>query len=355
MIADYDITVLVTATPPRHQASKQVITSVTGRVDIPDVDDLEPAATLSRHDGTEERRIFASTSGEVFEHAGNASPDAFTDGAGGLRFLREYRLAVSEKLRNLPPSSWRTQFHPGGKIVSAEDFGRVDPWSSGATPLQTNVIETARRRVEAHLSQYVVMGGEIYRRASEPFLVLSADEGFAHFRLEVETDVRDAAGKRADFEPIACFGLDQAKAARALAASLVPGQRPRLKGDGIKVSGVDPTKFRVDPVAMTFRAAAVRMYRNYVAEADGMWDVEGALTGLSLEGIIAFRRLSDAISKSWDDVDAIDAAVHACLEYEAAGGDNAFSGRAMVVGMIEAWNDRPIGVGLSRSGFAARP
>jgi hypothetical protein len=356
MIVDYDVTVLVTATPPRHTTAKQVITFVTGRFDIPEVNDLEPAATLSSHDRTEEMRIFAAPSGDVFVHVGHASPEVFTDGAEGLEFLRKYRLDVSERLRQLPKSAQRVQFHPGGKIVSADDFGRVELWESGATPLQMNVINTARRHVEDHLSNYVVMGSELYRQSLEPFLVLSAGNGSA-FRLDVETDIHEciANGKRAGFEPVACFALDQAKAARAHAASLAQGVRPKVKGARIKVSHVDASKLQVDPVAMTLRVAAVKMHQSYVAEAESMWDVEGALTELPLDGIIAFRTLSDAISKSWHDIDVIDAAVNACLEYQAASGDDAFSGSARVAEMVEAWNDRPIGLGLSGSGFAARP
>lgn len=357
MMVDYDVTVLVTATPPRHTNAKQVITAVTGRFDIPEVNDLEPAATLSNNDGSGEMRIFTASSGNVFVHVGPASPEVFTDGAEGLEFLRKYRLEVSDRLRQLPKSAQRFQFHPGGKIVSADDFGRVEPWESGATPLQMNVIDKARQRVEDHLANYVVMGEKLYRQTLEPFLVLSADSGVSRFRLDVETDVREciADGKRAGFEPIACFALDQARAARAHAASLVQGVRPKVKGARIKVSDVDASKLHVDPVAMTLRIAAVKMHQGYVAEAESMWDVEGALTELPLDGIIAFRKLSDAISKSWHDIDKIDAAVNACLDYQAASGDDAFSGSARVAEMIEAWNDRPIGLGLSGSGFAAHP
>jgi hypothetical protein len=356
MLVDYDVTVLVTATPPRHINAKQVITAVTGRIDIAEVHDLELAAILSNYDGTEERRILTAPSGEMFEHAGRASPEVFTDRVGGLEFLRKYRLDVSERLRQMPQSARRFQFHPGGKIVSEDEFGRVEPWESGATPLQMDVIDTARRRVEEELSNYVVMGTDLYRSTLEPFLVLSSGGGIAKFRLDVETDIRKniADGKRLGFEPVACFALDQAKAARAHAASLVQGVRPRVKGARVKVSDVDASKLHVDPLAMTLRAAAVKMQQSYVAEADSMWDVEGALTELPLDGIIAFRKLSEAISKSWHDIDAIDAAVSACLEYQVASGDDAFSARARVAEMISAWNDRPIGAGLSGCGFAAR-
>ncbi|MCS4088900.1 hypothetical protein [Rhizobium sp. BK176] len=356
MMVDYDVTVLVTATPPRHTTAKQVITAVTGRVNVPEIADLDLAATLSNYDGTDETRIFTTPSGDVFVHVGSASPEVFTDRAGGLEFLRKHRVEVSNRLRQMPKSAQRFQFHPGSKIVSADDFGRVDPWESGATQLQMNVIDKARQRVEDHLSSYVVMGDDLYRRSLEPFLVLSVGSGVASFRLDIETDVREniASGKDRGFEPIACFALDQAKAARAHAASLVEGVRPRVKGGGIKVSEVAASKLHVDALAMTLRAAAVKMLKNYVAEAVDMWDVEGALSELPMDGIIAFRKLSDAVSKSWNDIDMIDAAVNACLEYEAHTEDDAFTGRARVSEMIEAWNDRPIGLGLSGNGFAAR-
>jgi hypothetical protein len=355
MMVDFDVTVMVTATPPRHTTPKQVITAVTGRIDIPEVDDLELAATLSNYDGSEERRIFTAPSGDVFEHAGAASPEAFTDRHGGLEFLRKFRQDVSDRLLALPKSAQRFQFHPGGKIVSAYEFGRVEPWESGATELQMNVIDHARGRVESHLANYVVMGGQLYRRTVEPFLVLSVGRGNVSFRLDVETDVREsiATGKSSGFEPIACFALDQAKAARAHATTLVKGMRPKVKGARIKVTEVDASKLHVDPVAMTLRIAAVKMHQSYVAEAEGMWDVEGALTELPLDGIIAFRKLSKAISTSWDDIDELDAAVDACLVYQASSGDDAFTARARVSEIIEAWNDRPIGFGLSGNGFAA--
>ena len=349
MIADYDVTVLVTATPHRHTTSKQVITAVTGRVDIVEVDDLEHAATLSRHDGTQVRRVFTSPIEGAFELVGPFSPRVFTDGPEGLPFLQRYRLAVSERLRGLPPSVMRAQFHPGSKIVSPDEFSRVDPWASGATSAQMGVVEKARERVEGHLGQYALMDGNLFRRSPEPFLVLSSDEDFQRFTLGVETDVRVAISTGNGYLPIACFGLHDARAARNHAASLVKGPRPKVKGDGIKVSNVDPSRLYVDPDAMAFRAAAERMRRGFVELAERNGDVEDALTRLPLAEIVAFRGLADALSESWEDIDAIDAAVASCLRYEENGGRKVFSSSAQVRDMLEMWNDRPIGIGLSGS------
>ncbi|MDW9481141.1 hypothetical protein GOB57_21075 [Sinorhizobium meliloti] len=349
VIAEYDVTVLVTATPPRHASSKQVITAVTGRVDIPEVSDLEPAVTLSRHDGRQVRRIFTSPDGDAYEISGRVSPGVFTDGPEGLQFLRDFRLAVSQRLRSLSPSGVRAQFHPGAKIVTPEDFARVDPWASGATALQMGVVEQARARVEKHLSEYVVMAGVLFRRAMEPFLVLSCGEYCQRFKLSVETDVRVAIAVGGEFAPIACFGLHETKAARNYAASLLAGPRPRVKGDGIRISDVDTSRLYIDPAVMTFRAAAVRMFRGYLELAERSGDVESALTELPIAEIIAFRQLADAISRSWMDVEAIDTAVAACLQYEESGGRKVFSSHVRVREMLETWNDRPIGIGLRRS------
>lgn len=349
MIADYDFTTLVTATPHRHTTSKQVITAVTGRVDIPEVDDLEHAATLSRHDGTQARHIFTSSSEGAFELVGPFCPRVFTDGPEGLPFLQRYRLAVSERLRGLSPSVMRAQFHPGPKIVSSQEFGRVDPWASGATAAQMAVVEKARERVEEHLGQYIVMGGKLFRRSPEPFLVLSSTEDLERFTLSVETDVRVAISTGNGYLPIACFGLHDAKAARNHAASLVKGPRPKVKGDGVKISEVDPLRLYVDPDAMTFRAAAERMRRGFVELAERSGDVEDALTRLPLPEIIAFRELADALSESWGDIEVIDAAVASCLRYEDNGGRRVFSSSARVREMLDMWNDRPIGIGLSGS------
>lgn len=346
MIADYNVTVLVTATPPRHTTSKQVITAVTGRVDIPEVGDLQHAVTLSRYDGTEVRRIFTSDDGSAFEMCCAFSPAVFTDGAGGFPFLRDFRLAVSKRLRGLPPSLVRSQFHPGSKVVSADEFSRVDPSASGATPLQMGVVEQARQRVESHLSEYVIMGGVVFRRVDEPFLVLFADEDCQRFKLHVETDVQAATAALGGFMPIACFGLGEAKAARNYAASLIKGARPKVNGNGIKISEIDEGRLYVDPTAMTFRAAALRMYRGYVELAERSGDIESALTRLPIEEIVAFRQLADAISNSWSDVDVIDSAVAGCLHYEETGGRQVFSSPVRVREMLEMWNDRPIGVGL---------
>ncbi|MCV9964578.1 hypothetical protein OIU34_22060 [Pararhizobium sp. BT-229] len=349
MIAEYDVTVLVTATPHRHTTSKQVITAVTGRVDIVEIDDLEHAATLSRHDGTQVNRIFTSPGEGAFELVGPFSPRFFTDGPEGLPFLQKYRFVVSQRLRGLPPSIMRAQFHPGSKIASPEEFGRVDPWASGATPAQMGAVEKAREHVEAHLSQYVVMDGNLFRRTPEPFLVLSCNEDHQQFRLSVETDVRPAISAYGNCMPIACFGLHEAKAARNHAAGLVAGPRPKVKTDGVKISEVEPLRLYVDADAMTFRAAAERMRAGFIEVADRAGGVEAALTALPLGEIVAFRGLADALSKSWDDVDAIDAAVAACLRYEADGGRQVFSSNHQVREMLEIWNDRPIGIGLSGS------
>lgn len=353
MIADYDVTVLVSATPPRHTTSKQVITAVTGRVDIPEVADLHPAVTLSRHDGTDVRRIFTSDDGSAFEMGCSFTPALFTDGPEGLPFLRDFRLAVSKRLRGIPPSVARAQFHPGSKVVSADEFSRVDPWASGATPLQMGVVEKARQRVESHLSEYVVMAGIVFRRVSEPFLILFADEECQRFKLHVEKDVREAievgGAARGGFMPIACFALGEAKAARNYAASLAKGLRPKVSGDGNKIADVDEARLYVDPLAMTLRAAAVRMYRGYIELAERSGSVESALTELPIAEIVAFRRLADAISNSWGDIDVIDSAVADCLNYEENGGRQVFSWHVRVRQMLEMWNDRPIGVGLQRA------
>jgi hypothetical protein len=349
MIVDYDITVLVTATPPRHTSSKQVITAVTGRVDIPEIGDLQPAVTLSRYDGSEERRIYTSDDGSAFEMYRAFSPAVFTDGPDGLPYLRDFRLAVSNRLKSLPPSLMRTGFHPGSKVVSAQEFSRVDPWATGATPVQMAVIEQAQQRVESHLSEYVIMAGVVFRRVAEPFLILSSDEDCQRFKLSVETDVRVANADGGGFAPIACFGLGEARAARNYAASLTKGQRAKVNGNGIKICELDETRLFVDPVAMTFRAAAVRMYRGYVELAERWGNIEGALTGLPINEIVAFRQLADAISNSWGDVDVIDFAVDACLQYEENSGRQVFSTHPMVPQMLEIWNDRPIGVGLPGS------
>jgi hypothetical protein len=355
MIVEYDVTVLVTATPPRHSASKQVITAVTGCMDIQEVSGLAPAVTLSRYDGTQVRRIFTTPDGDAFEFTREFSPTIFRDGNDGIKFISDYRGAVVQRLRGLPPSVRRLQFHPGSKIVSPEEFGRVEPWESGATDLQMAVVDAARRKVENHLSEYVMMDGGIYRRAVEPFLVLSSDDDGKQFKIGVESDIRVTIAAEGDFNPIACFPLNGAKDARALAASMVEGQRPKVKGDGIKVSEVFPSRLHVDHVAMAFRAAAVRMYRNFVAYAESRGDVEDALTELPIGEILAFRQLSDALLKSWQDMDVIDAAVNACVDYEAKSGREVFTSKIGIASMIRSWNDRPIEFGLSAGGMGMRP
>jgi hypothetical protein len=347
MIADYDFTVLVTATPPKHTSSKQVIVAVNGWVDITEVDHLAHAATILHNDGERTRKVFTSTVEGAFEHVGQLSPGIFSDGPEGLPFLQRRRLSITERLRGLPQSVRRTQFHPGAKIVSHTEFGRVEPWASGATPLQMGVVEQARRVVEEQLGQYIIMGGDLFRRSQEPFLVLSSDENLEKFKLSVQTDVRVAVSDGKGYLPIACFGLHDAKSARNYAASLVQGARPKVKWDGVKVLEVNPNHLYGDPCAMTLRAAAERMRQGFIEMVERSGNVEDALTRLPLPEIIAFRGLSDALLNSWFDIDVIDTAVASCLQYEENGGRNIFSSDDQVLRMLEMWHDRPMGMDLS--------
>ncbi len=346
--ADFDFTLLVRATPPRHAASKQVILAVTGSLDLSEIDDLEQVAVLRRKNV--DRAIFRCPTGRYYELAGPFDPCVFTDTDGGLPFLRQYRKQVSKSIREVPPTLRRAYFYPGSKMEGPDDFGRVPPERSGMVRTEMEGVERERAKVVRELAGYAVMGGSLFRAISEPFLVLRYDHAARKFFLDVEANVLDYHAVGTACLPVACFQLAETKQARAYAARLADndgGAKPEFRSGGHRVVFASEEKLAVDPRAMTLMALAMRMKGAYQALLEETGDLVRALTTLPIEEIIAFRGLCAAIDEG-DNADGIENAVMACVACERKTGRQVFTWDNGPVDnfdtMLEFWSDRPISI-----------
>jgi hypothetical protein len=324
LIVSYDFTLLVEASPPRHTVRKRVITAVTGVVELAEEAALVQMAHIRLPAGFE-RRMFVSPEGRVYAHVGSLSPELFKDGEKGLPFISRYRADVESALSQTLPSARRSQFYPGNRIESPTVFSRVDPVATGATAEELTVVDRERELVERNLSHYVYSDGEVFLSTQEPFLVVWKNAKTGAFTLTVEADLRNGFWETEEIKPLACFRVGEEKKARDYVASFTPGVRPRVKGDGCKVSEIDRELLTVDAAAMTLRAAGLRIRENFLGLAEQYGTIGEALDELPLEEIALFRRLSEAVTRRWTEIDGIDDAVQACLDYENGSGRKVFS------------------------------
>lgn len=347
MLIPYDFTLLVSAVPPRHATERSVITRVSGVVDLQEAGGLRRAAVLSRRGGAT-REIFTDDSGKAYDLVAPFDNALFTDGNGGLPFLRVYREYVVSALSAMSNTARKARFHPWRGPAAASDFQRVDPRETGATAAQLIGLERERARVEEELCRHVLSDGLLMRKAREPFLVLWRKENPEKYVLAVEDDMRLLFDDRnPSFEPVAAFPLDRARSARELAADLSGGgERPRVAWEGSRVVSSDPSALTHDEGTLALRLVAVRMRHAFRAALDGYRSAEDALEGLPLEVIAAYRSLSGAIRENWDDTDAVEEAVTACLDCDATGGRRDFTwdgcGGDSAEEMLAKWHDRAI-------------
>jgi hypothetical protein len=345
MIVSYDFTHLAQGIPPRHHAEKHVLISVVGVVEIHDLASLEKLADIEFKGGMR-KELFAAAEGRVFAHVGALTPDLFSDRPGGLELLAACRRNVEMKIAAVTRSAWRSRFHPGGKIESPGVFKRVDVAEAGLNRESAERVEVERQRIEAVLSRYVHMDGEIYLEVSEPFLVVwkNVKNGFGSLSHEVVFD--HDFWTLPEVVPLACFRLGEEKAANQYVSSFTVGRRRPLRGKGTKVTGVRKDLLTLDVAAMTLRAAGMRIRRGFITYAEGFGNIETAMLEVPTEAFSLFRNLCTALERWATDTDGIDDAIQGCLRYERETGMKVFSwnegGPDSLEAMLGLWESRPV-------------
>ncbi|MCZ7862496.1 hypothetical protein O9X98_14070 [Agrobacterium salinitolerans] len=399
MILEIEFPITTTGRPLKTSKSKTVVFRDVARVDIPDYGPSakRPAMLVDGPPGFQ-RTPYYGIDGRLYcETAQKIGSDQRSPLVISLRpsdnvlthHLESELLELGKKLRNhhstavataLFPNELANYFADGLQTTRAAARADLVPVilptfeQLSVRDLDMAEVERQRAAFAAHLSEFVIVGGELMRSAPEPVYAVSigypayegkgphlGSEG-SSAKVELILPPRDKQLHKMQqhVNVVAFFSADRYADAVAYANEIKPHQGPGPRGalEAERLIHVkDETYVRFDDEKASLLMVAENMARSFLNETFGYQNshttekIRSVFDTAPLEAIVAWKELTSAIRL--EDMERLPGAIQNCLDLQERSGSDYFARFVMPPAVVETalakWDNREVSLAIEPS------